>query len=206
MPDRNPGRRQLAATALAVALLPLLAAVVGRPAFAAAGDRVEQTVPPAQTVRFVGLEAPVPPGWRRSTPTSTMRLAQFAYASGDDRLAAELIFYYFGPRQGGSAEANIARWRSQFRAADGSAPQPRIDQLTAAGHPITRVKLEGSYARGVGAGPGGTGRPGQTLVAALVQTPQGQVTIQLHGDTVLVDRLEAGFDDMLRGIRPHSDR
>jgi hypothetical protein len=39
-----------------------------------------------------------------------------------------------------------------------------------------------------------------------LQTPEGQVTIQLHGDTRLVDALEPDFDDMLLGIVPLDSR
>ena len=54
------------------------------------------------------------------------------------------------------------------------------------------------------AGPGGTGKPDQTLLAAMLQTPRGQVTIQLHGDTPLIDTVEAAFDRMLRRVEPLS--
>ena len=71
---------------------------------------------------------------------------------------------------------------------------------------MTRVKLQGNYARGIGAGPAGPGMPDQTLIAAMLQTPQGQITIQLHGDTSLIDAWEPEFDRMLRSITPLSTR
>ncbi len=174
----------------------LLAAAVPR-SIALAGPAGE-----GKELQFLGLVTHVPKVWNQAAPSSSMRLAQFATQDEAGKQTAELIFYYFGPGQGGSAEANIARWRSQFHRADGTLPEPRISKLSPSGLPITRVRLQGSYARGIGAGPGGTGKPDQTLVAALLQTHKGLVTIQLHGDTVLVDTLEAGFDAMLDAIKP----
>lgn len=153
-----------------------------------------------QAVTFLDLQTSLDGSWQSATPTSSMRLAQ--YAQQDGGLTAELIVYYFGPRQGGSAEANIARWRAQFRASDGGEVQPQVVSSEVAGMPLTRVKLQGSYARAIGIGNGGPGKPDQTLLAALLGTPRGQVTIQLHGDSALVASLEPDFDRMLAQIRP----
>jgi hypothetical protein len=120
--------------------------------------------------------------------------------------SAELIVYYFGAGQGGTPQANIARWKSQFRTANGTPSTPQVVRFEVSGLPVTRVKLQGSYARGIGTGPGGTGKPDQTLIAALLQTPQGQVTIQLHGDTTLINALEPDFDRMLRKVAPIPSR
>lgn len=180
----------------------VLLCLVPLPGVTAAGDPADQHASSAAVVRFLDLQAVVPSGWLRTQPASAMRLAQFSAASPDGSQSAELVFYYFGPGQGGTPDANIARWRSQFHDAGGIAPEPAVRQFAVSGMAVTRVKLQGSYARGIGAGPGGTGKPGQTLIAAMLQTPRGQVTIQLHGDTALVDAFEAGFDGMLQGIEP----
>ena len=195
---RRPG---IVATILVVVPFVVLSSVQG-----AAADRSDQAVAQRQAVDFLGLRASLPSGWHRTEPTSSMRLAQYTVRGHENDQSAELIFYYFGRGQGGTPGANIARWQSQFRGPDGTTPQPVVSNLEVSGMPLTRVKLQGSYARGIGTGPGGAGRPGQTLIAALLQTPEGQVTIQLHGDTRLVDALEPDFDDMLLGIVPLDSR
>lgn len=159
-----------------------------------------------QQIRFLGQQTTVPSDWQQVDPSSSMRLLQFVVPGNRRGQSAELIFYYFGAGQGGTAEANIARWRSQFRRTDGSPSSPEVTRFDVSDMPVTRVKLHGSYARGIGAGPRGAGKPNQTLLAALLQTPRGQVTIQLHGDTPLIDTLEPDFDRMLQGIAPASQR
>jgi hypothetical protein len=108
--------------------------------------------------------------------------------------------YYFGPGQGGSEEANIARWQSQFSGPKGGAVEPVVERYEVAGVPVTRVEPRGSYARGVGVGPGGTARPDQTLLAAIVETGRGNVFVQIHGPSELVGREREGFDRFLRGL------
>lgn len=156
----------------------------------------------AHELRFLGITTAAPAGWTQQAPTSSMRLAQFTITSTDGAQNAEVIFYYFGATQGGSPEANIARWQAQFHGPDGLAVEPEVHRLQSNGMEITRVELHGSYARGIGTGPGGAGRPQQTLIAAIVQTPRGQVTIQLHGDDTLVAAEEPAFDAMLAALRP----
>lgn len=181
------------------------AAVVGlNPSFAASPASEKPASATQQQVRFLGLQTTLPSGWQRVDPSSSMRLVQFVVAGHERGQSAELVFYYFGAGQGGTPEANIVRWRSQFQDADGAPSVPEVTRFNVSDMPITRVKLQGSYARGVGAGPGGTGKPNQTLLVALLQTPRGQVTIQLHGDTPLIDTLEPEFDRMLREIAPAS--
>jgi hypothetical protein len=159
-----------------------------------------------QQVRFLDLQTVLPSDWQQVDPSSSMRLLQFVVPGDKQGQSAELIFYYFGAGQGGTPQANIARWQSQFHAANGLPSTPQVVRFEVSGLPVTRVKLQGSYARGIGAGPGGTGKPDQTLIAALLRTPQGQVTIQLHGDTSLIDALEPDFDRMLHDIAPLSAR
>ncbi|MDJ0740578.1 MAG: hypothetical protein QNJ91_12730 [Gammaproteobacteria bacterium] len=181
-------------------------AVIGPGLHGAPADESASAAEPQQQVQFLGLQTALPGDWQRRDPSSSMRLMQFVVPGNAPGQSAELIFYYFGAGQGGTPEANITRWRSQFRAADGAPSMADVVRFDVEDIPITRVKLQGRYARGIGAGPGGGGKPNQTLLAAMLQTPRGQVTIQLHGDTPLIDSIEAAFDRMLRRVEPLTAR
>lgn len=193
-------RSSISATSLA------LVAVVGLGPLPAVPQGSVAQVPAEQRVRFLGLQTEIPSDWQQVAPSSSMRLVQFLAPGNDLGQSAELIFYFFGAGQGGTPEANITRWRSQFHSTDGAPAIPEVTRFNVSDMPVTRVKLQGSYARGIGAGPSGTGKPNQTLLAALLQTPRGQVTIQLHGDTPLIDMLAPDFDRMLLSITPVSLR
>lgn len=193
-------------TSIGAASLVFVAVVGLGPFSAVSQDSAALVAGAQQQVRFLDMQTALPSDWQQVDPSSSMRLLQFVVPGNKRGHSAELIFYYFGVGQGGTPQANIARWQSQFHAANGTPSTPQVVGFEVSGLPVTRVKLQGSYARGIGAGPGGTGKPDQTLIAALLQTPQGQVTIQLHGDTSMVNRLEADFDRMLHDIAPLSAR
>ena len=156
---------------------------------------------PAARFEFLDYTAPVPADWEPLPPTSRFRAAQFRVPAAPGAAPAEAIVYYFGKGQGGTAAANAARWASQFKSADGKAVEPKIETLAAGGMPATIVELSGSYARGIGMAQGVEATPGQTLLAAVIESPQGNVTIQLHGDQATVEQGRAGFMAMVRGFR-----
>ena len=131
-----------------------------------------------------------------------MRLAQFRLPG---EKAAEVIVFYFGAGQGGGAQANIARWVSQFKPVNGKPVQPSVDNMTTAGgFEVTWVEIQGDYARGVGVGPIGDYKFDQMLIAAITETPRGNLYIQFHGDrdTILEHRDE--FSQFVMTLRQRS--
>ena len=137
------------------------------------------------------MTSEVPADWIASEPRGDMRLLQFTVPAADEAGAAELVVYYFGPGQGGSLEANVARWTSQFSSDDGPV-EPVITPLTG-NLPATLVELTGRYARGVGVGPVGDTLPNRTLLAGVVETPRGNLYPQLYGPADVVAKHKAEF-------------
>jgi hypothetical protein len=174
-------------SALAFALLMLVALV--SVATAQASARLE----------FLGLAGPIPGTWQSEAPASSMRLAQFRLP-GDPH--AQLVVYYFGQGQGGSAELNIARWASQFSTAEGNTVQPVVRLVRDAGPRVTLVRLHGTYRRGVGAAAGAVARPDQTLLAAIVETPRGNAFVQVFGERATVDLHDEAFEAFLFALGP----
>ena len=178
-------------------------ALVAFPSFAASGqDNNGQML---KTVEFLGLEAPLPDAWIEKQPSSSMRLAQFEIPGGDNGGDAEVVLYYFGQGQGGSAEANIARWQSQFTTSNGGVVNPSVKTMAVRGMPVTVVELRGDYARGVGMGPAATPEPDQILLATIVETPRGNVYIQLYGPAQTVASQREAYLHFIRNIEPSAD-
>lgn len=161
-----------------------------------------QTAGANPSVRLLDFESSVGAGWEQEQPSSTMRLLQYRIPSAAGAGNAAFVAYYFGAGQGGSNEANIERWRSQFTTADGGPVEPVIRTSMAGGLPVTLVELRGSYARSVGMGQRVDAQPDQTLLAAIVETPKGNLFVQLHGPTATVAAARADFEAFLAGLRP----
>ena len=152
-------------------------------------------------VRFLDLESVVGAGWEEEQPTSTMRLLQYRVAGAGGAGSAAFVVYYFGAGQGGSNAANIERWRSQFTTADGGPVEPVITASKAGDMPVTLVELRGSYARSLGMGQGADAQPDQTLLAAIVETPKGNLFAQLHGPTATVAPARGDFEAFLASLK-----
>ena len=159
----------------------------------------------AQTIVLAGVEATVPSAWQAATPTSSMRLAQFRVPAASGSQDAELVVFYFGPGQGGTPVANIARWRTQFSTPDGGQVEPVVHTFETDNMAVTQAEFQGNYARGVGMGPVGDVKPDQTLLAAIVEGPQGKLFVQLYGPTATVDENRRAFDDFVRGMQQAPD-
>jgi hypothetical protein len=181
----------------------ILVVALGRSVAMAAKSRTPTSTPGASvvTLPLLRLTAPVPAGWVSQSPANAMRLAQFRVPGAYGQEEAEVIFFYFGQGEGGSVEANIARWQSQFTSPDGKPTKPIVQHLKVSGMPVTTVEFTGSYARGIGMGPAGAPTPDQMLLVAIVETPQGNLHIQMHGPHTTVAANRDAFQAMVRGTK-----
>jgi len=153
------------------------------------------------SVTLLDWSATVPAGWESRTPTNEMRLAEFTVRGGGVD-SADVVVYYFGEGQGGSLDSNIERWSSQFTAPAGGAVSPTVSKLDGTTLPTTLVELEGSYGRGMGMGPGREmATAGQALDAAFVETPKGNLFIQLFGEAGDVTAARSDFLEFVKSIR-----
>ena len=129
---------------------------------------------PAQTG---ALTFSKPAGWTDRAAASSMRVAEFVVpkAAGDSE-DGELIVYYFGGT-GGTVEANLQRWTTQFQ----SAADPVRTTATVNGLQLTSLDVSGTYVAEVR--PGATERhnkPGFRMRATCRRNPEGPVLHQAH--------------------------
>ncbi len=179
---------RVAAVALAV---PLLAGAL--PALAAAA-------PPAAAARTDaagGIEWKVPAGWAAGDG-SAMRVATYAVPAAKGSEPGECAVFFFGAGQGGSVDANVERWSRQFE----GTPKPERTSATAAGLPVTRVQLAGTYLAPGGPMMQSTGKKaGYRLLGAIVEAPQGNVFFKLTGPAATVTAAVPAFDALIASIR-----
>ena len=153
----------------------------------------------ASTVSLLDYTASVPKTWTSRPPASKMRLAEFvAGAPG----GAEVIVYSFGPGQGGSVDANLERWKSQFSNPDGKPVVPRVTAGKAGAFPITIAEYQGTYARGIGAGSAPQDAlPNHILIAAIVETPKGPLIFQMFGPKAAAEAQRDAYLAFVKSIK-----
>jgi hypothetical protein len=175
----------------------------------ACSKRSVATAPGNQAAKVTGeLRYSVPESWQVEKPNSNLRVAQYRLPRADgDNADAELVLYYFGQGQGGSAQANIDRWLNQMQQPDGSPSREKakIETLTINGMPVTTVDVLGKYNGGMaspGASPSATpvNMSNYRLRAAIIETPKGSYFVKLTGPQNTVSRWEQAYTDYIKSF------
>ena len=150
----------------------------------------------APTVSLLDYRTTVPNGWTFRTPSSSSRLAEYTAGGG-----VEVVVYFFGKSQGGNVQANLTRWKGQFSTPDGSPVPETVTRDSTGIFPITFAEYQGTYRRGIGAGSADSVKTGQTLIAAIAETPRGTMFIQMFGPSAAVVGQRDAFTKFVRGLK-----
>jgi len=148
-----------------------------------------------------GLVWTPPKTWSVAPAASSMRVVTYRVpAAAGDAEGAEVAVFFFGPGQGGSTQANVDRWYSQFRAEKGSAGPGKPATTKVGAIPVTIVTTEGTYSSGM---PGGamTPKPGWALRGAIAEGPSGPVFFKMVGPKKTVLAATPGFDAFLKTLK-----
>jgi hypothetical protein len=136
-----------------------------------------------------------PAKWETVPTASAMRKAQFKVNDADKKNSAEVVFFHFGPGDGGGVQANVDRWFSQFEG-----PREKIgaksEEKTIGKHKVTFVRAEGTYMSGMPGGPR-TPQPNSELRGAIIESEQGAVFIKMTGPAAIVKSAEDDFRKMV---------
>jgi hypothetical protein len=181
------------------------------PAMPAAPDKPAAAPSAPPSAAAPAADAPTAGGltWQASsplvarTPKSQMRVAEYGL---DGEPAAELTVFYFGADQGGSIEANMARWVGQFKQPDGSEPQAKRDERMVKGIPVALVETKGNFSGGM-AMPGAPAPAAQTdamLLGAIAKGPNGAVFFKFTGPRASLEKARSAFESLIESIQPAS--
>jgi len=143
------------------------------------------------------LRYKAPSEWKTETPSSGMRVAQFALpkAAGDGE-DASLVLYYFGPGQGGSVQANLDRWVGQMEQPDGSpsSSKAKTEMMKANGLNVTLLDVSGTYTAEMTPGAGDRqNKSNYRMRAGVVETPGGPYFIKLTGPSKTIGQWDQSF-------------
>ncbi len=153
------------------------------------------------TVAAGDLQFTAPGTWTKTKPRSSMLEAEFQIdkIAGDDKNGRLTIM-----GAGGSIDANIDRWISQFTNADGSPltdVTPTVTEIS--GQKVHVVDLTGTFADSMG-GPGGpvTDQQNYRMLGAIIETEQlGNYFVKFYGPKKTVDANAAAFQEMLQSLK-----
>ena len=149
------------------------------------------TTQAAEQVKVGAFTFTAPEGWKKGTPTSPMRKAQFEIGEGPAK--AEVSLFHFGAGQGGSVENNIARWFAQF---PGSEAKQKTNVVQAGPVKITFATTEGTFSSGMPGGPT-TPMSNYALCGAILPSDGGDVYVKMTGPEAVVKGATEAFMKMV---------
>jgi hypothetical protein len=151
------------------------------------------------------LDYTVPDTWQKETPRGMLRLAQYRLPRADDDPEDGEVAV-FGSGIGGSIDAIVQMWRSQFTQPDGQPiPEDAVvrQTLEAGGMQITVVDIAGNYsARSMMPGASAPApKDGYRMLAAIVETPAGPWYFKATGPAHTIAAHREEFMNLLRSIK-----
>ncbi len=160
--------------------------------------KVSTSADDPQWLEVAGLRGPKPSSWVWTKPSMQFRTLQYSVPGGaDSTLTAELVVSVFVAGDGGPLEANIERWRGQFRNGDEAVTAKRA-RKSVGPLQVELVELEGEYfAMGAPAA-----KKGFMQLAAIVQAEGRNVFFRLVGPKDTVESNRAAFDALIDGLMP----
>jgi hypothetical protein len=149
-----------------------------------------------------GVRWTAPAGWKNEG-SRPMRAATYSVAPAPgDKASAECGVYFFGTGQGGTIEANLERWKGQFKGPDGKVAPAKIANRTVNGLAITAIATSGEYSGMGGPMASSPAVPGYRLLGAIVAGPGGNVFIKFTGPAKTIAANQQKFEQMLASFQP----
>jgi hypothetical protein len=154
-------------------------------------------------VELGGLKSKPPASWKEVPVSSPMRLKQFALPGKKGE--AELVIFFFGQGQGGSAQANLDRWKGQFQPPAGKKLEEvsKVTTTKIGAANATTLDISGTYL--FKASPMAPGepepRPDHRMLAVVLETPKGNYYLKLVGPAATVEQNKRAFDAWLKAFK-----
>jgi hypothetical protein len=155
-------------------------------------------------VELDGLRSTAPAEWKEEEPSNRMRYGQFRLPKkGDDKYDAELIIF---KGFGGSAKANVDRWKAQFTPPEGKTIDDvaKVEEIKIGGHPATLLDVQGTYlkkTRPFDPNDKGEKRPDYRMLAIHFEGPRNNYHILLVGPAKTVEAYKKGYDEWIKGFK-----
>jgi hypothetical protein len=134
-----------------------------------------------------------PAKWESVQPSSSMRKAQLRVPGAKSSESADIVFFHFGPGDGGGTKSNVDRWFSQFK----DAKDKKTTEKKVGKHNVVYVSTEGTYSGGM-PGQAVADLAGYALLGAIVEKEQtGNVFVKMTGPAATVKGADEEFRKMV---------
>jgi len=137
-----------------------------------------------------------PASWEWVQSSSPMRKAQLKVPDPKGKGAGEVVFFHFGPGDGGGTQANVDRWLSQFKEGRDKI-NAKTEDKALGGHKVTYVNAAGTYISGMPGGGTTSSMSDYALAGAIIESDKGSVFIKMTGPKELMKSSQSDFRGMV---------
>jgi hypothetical protein len=167
---------------------------------------VARTADAGTPVELEGLKSTTPAGWKKEEPTAmqkNFRKHQFRIPKADgDKEDAEVVVFFFGPGGGGTKDANLQRWKGQFKPPAGE--QAKLNEFKVGDAPATELDISGIYlfkSRPFDPNAQAEEKPDYRMLSVIFDCKGGPYYMRLLGPTKTVSEHAKEFDGWLRSFK-----
>jgi hypothetical protein len=184
--------------ALSVAVVPSLALK--------ADEKKDESKAKGTVVEIDGLKSAVPTDWKQEKATSKNRTHHFRIPHvADDKADAELIIFFFGTGSGGSADANVKRWKGMFIPPEGKEIDDvsKVENFKIGKVDVTYLDVQGTYKFKERPDPRLKEelRPDHRMLGVVFESPNGPYFIRLVGPIKTVTENQKAFVEWLKAFK-----
>jgi hypothetical protein len=153
-----------------------------------------------RTIDAGGVTFKVPADWKSVKPSSSMRRAQLTVEPLEgDEYPAQLVVFAF-PGGAGSVDANIERWRNQFKDDDGNHPKVETRKVKGKNIEVTRAETAGHYTPPPFLSRTDPERRGARLLGAIAQGEKVGYFFRMIGPDKTMQKLRPAFDELIASM------
>jgi hypothetical protein len=161
----------------------------------------------ATIVEIDGLKSAVPADWKQEESSNKVRTHQFRIPHvADDKTDAEMVIFFFGAGSGGSADANVKRWKGMFIPPEGKQIDDvaKVDNFKVGNVNVTYLDVHGTYKfkeRPFDPAAKEELRPDHRMLGVVFDSPNGPYFFRLVGPAKTVEHNKKAFDDWVKGFK-----
>jgi hypothetical protein len=156
-------------------------------------------------VEIDGLKSAVPAEWEQQKVSSQFRIYHFRIPHlADDKRDAEMIVFHFGGG-GGSADANVKRWKGMFIPPEGKKIDDvaKVENFKVGDVDVTYLDIEGTYRFKERPDPAAKEelRPDHRMLGVVFESSKGPYFFRLVGPAKTVTQNKKPFEDWVKGFK-----
>jgi len=158
-------------------------------------------------VEIDGLKSTAPANWKSEEVTTKFRTHHFRIPHvADDKNDAELTIFFFGTGSGGSADANVKRWKGMFIPPEGKKIDDvaKLENFKVGNVDVTYLDVQGTYKfkeRPFDPAAKEELRPDHRMLGVVFESPKGPYFFRLVGPAKTVTENKKSFEDWVKGFK-----